>query len=87
MTDLRVTKKRKEYVILDYSNGRKQIKSKDQKTLSFKYKKEANAYCKELTGAVIRKEIKLIDRHKFLDKFKEYGSIPFWHASNNEPVK
>ena len=75
MTDLRVIKKRKEYFILDYSNGRKQIKSKDHKTLSFKYKKEANAYCKELEGAVIRKEIKLIDRHKFMDKFKEYGLL------------
>ena len=72
MTDLRVIRRRKQYVILDYSNGRMQIK-KDDKSLSFKYKKEANAYREELEGAVIRKEIKLNDRYKFLDKFKEYG--------------
>ena len=75
MTDLRVCSRKKKYVIQDYSNGRKQIKDKDGKKLFFKYKKEAKAYCKELTGAVERKEIKLIDRHKFLDKFKEYGLL------------
>ena len=75
MTDLRVCLRKKNYVIQDYSNGRKQIKDKEGRMLFFKYKKEANAYCKELTGAVIRKEIKLIDRHKFLDKFKEYGLL------------
>ena len=41
----------------------------------FKYKKEAKAYAKELSGAVERKEIKLNDRHKFMDKFKEYGLL------------
>ena len=75
MTDLRVCSRKKKYVIQDYSNGRKQIKDKDGKKLFFKYKKEANAYCKELEGAVIRKEIKLVDRHKFMDKFKEYGLL------------
>ena len=75
MTDLRICLRKKNYVIQDYSNGRKQIKDKDGKKLFFKYKKEAKAYCKELTGAVERKEIKLIDRHKFLDKFKEYGLL------------
>jgi len=75
MTDLRVIKRKKKYVILDYSNGRKQIKSKDHNTLTFKYKKEAQAYCNELSGAVIRKEIKLNDRFKFMDKFREYGFI------------
>jgi len=75
MTDLRVCSRKKKYVIQDYSNGRKQIKDKDGKMLFFKYKKEANAYCKELEGAVIRKEIKLVDRHKFMDKFKEYGLL------------
>ena len=72
MTDLRIVKRKKNYVIQDYSNGRNQIK-KDGKALLFKYKKEAKAYAQELEGAVIRKEIKLNDRHKFLHKFKEYG--------------
>ena len=84
MTDLRVIIKRKRYVILDYSNGRKQIKDKDHNTLSFQYKKEANAYCKELEGAVIRKEIKLVDRHKFMDKFKEYGLLRITQAEMPE---
>jgi len=74
MTDLRVVKRKKNYVIQDYSNGRNQIK-KDGKALLFKYKKEAKAYAQELEGAVIRKEIKLVDRHKFMDKFKEYGLL------------
>ena len=72
MTDLRVVKRKKNYVIQDYSNGRNQIK-KDGKALLFKYKKEAKAYAEELEGAVTRKEIKLTGRHKFMDKFKEYG--------------
>ena len=80
MTDLRVCSRKKKYVIQDYSNGRKQIKDKDGKKLFFKYKKEANAYCKELEGAVIRKEIKLVDRHKFMDKFKEYGLLRITQA-------
>jgi integrase len=75
MTDLRVVRKRKQYVILDYSNDRKQIKDKDGNTLSFKYKKEANTYKTDLEAAVIRKEIKLVDRYKFMDKFKEYGLL------------
>ena len=74
MTDLRIVKRKKNYVIQDYSNGRNQIK-KDGKALLFKYKKEAKAYAKELEGAVQRREIKLVDRHKFLDKFKEYGLL------------
>jgi len=79
MTDLRICLRKKNnqnsYVIQDYSNGRKQIKDRDGKKLFFKYKKEAKAYAKELEGAVIRKEIKLVDRHKFMDKFKEYGLL------------
>ena len=74
MTDLRIVKRKKNYVIQDYSNGRNQIK-KDGKALLFKYKKEAKAYAQELEGAVQRKEIKLVDRHKFMDKFKEYGLL------------
>ena len=72
MTDLRIVKRKKNYVIQDYSNGRNQIK-KDGKALLFKYKKEAKAYAKELEGAVESKQIKLTGRHKFMDKFKEYG--------------
>ena len=53
-------------------NVRKQIKDKNNQKLTFKYKKEAKAYAKELSGAVERKEIKLNDRHKFMDKFKEF---------------
>ena len=68
MTDLRICKRKKNYVIQNYSDGRKQIK-KDGKALLFKDKKEAKAYCKELQGAVIRKEIKFTDRHKFKDVF------------------
>ena len=86
MTDLRICLRKKNYVIQDYSNGRKQIKDKDGKKLFFKYKKEAKAYCKELTGAVERKEIKLIDRHKFLDKFKEYGLLRIAQAVLEKPL-
>ena len=75
MTDLRICKRKGAYVIQDYANGRKQIKDKNNQKLTFKYKKEAKAYAKELSGAIERKEIKLIDRHKFMDKFKEYGLL------------
>mgnify|MGYP003130331239 CR=1 FL=1 len=75
MSDLRITKRKGAYVIQDYNNGRKQIKDKNGKKLLFKYKKEARAYAKELSGAIERKEIKLVDRHKFMDKFKEYGLL------------
>jgi len=75
MTDLRITKRKGMYVIQDYANGRKQIKDKNNNKLTFKYKKEAKAYAKELSGAIERKEIKLVDRHKFMDKFKEYGLV------------
>jgi len=74
MSDLRVIKRKGQYVIQDYENGRKQIKDKN-KTVTFSNKKEAKAYAKELSGAVERKEIKLVDRHKFMDKFKEYGKF------------
>jgi len=75
MADLRVRKRRKKYIIQDYENGRKQIKDKNGNNLSFEYKKEANTYKSDLEAAVIRKEIKLVDRHKFMDKFKEYGLL------------
>jgi len=75
MSDLRVCKRKGLFVIQDYANGRKQIKDKNNQKLAFKYKKEAKAYAKELTGAIERKEIKLVDRHKFMDKFKEYGLL------------
>jgi len=75
MSDLRITKRKGAYVIQDYANGRKQIKHKNNQKLTFKYKKEARAYAKELSGAIERKEIKLVDRHKFMDKFKEYGLL------------
>lgn len=66
---------------MDYSNERKQIKGRDGNSLSFKYKKEASTYRDDLEGAVIRKEIKLVDRHKFLDKFKEYGLLRIEQAN------
>ena len=81
MSDLRICKRKGLFVIQDYANGRKQIKDKNNQKLVFKYKKEAKAYAKELTGAIERKEIKLNDRHKFMDKFKEYGLIRIAKAS------
>ena len=74
MTNLRVIKKRNQYVILDYNNGRKQVKH-DGKTLSFQFKKEAKAYRDKLSGAVERKEIILSGRHNFKEKFKEYAAF------------
>ena len=69
MTDiLKVCKRKKNYVIQNISDGRKQIK-RNGKALLFISKLEAKAYCKELQGAVIRKEIKFTDRHKFKDVF------------------
>lgn len=43
MRDLRICKRRKSYVIQDYSNGRKQVGSK------FKYYADAKSALKELT--------------------------------------
>ncbi|MDC0531922.1 tyrosine-type recombinase/integrase [Candidatus Pelagibacter ubique] len=75
MTDLKVTKRKGAYVIQDYGNNRKQVKDKHHKTLTFTNRRTAEAYAKELSGAVERKEIKLTDRHKFLDKFKEHAEF------------
>ena len=72
MTDIRVIKKRSQYILLDYANGRTQIKQ-DGKSLAFKYKKDAKAARDLLTVAVESNQIKLTGRHKFMDKFKEYG--------------
>jgi len=69
MTDiLKVCKRKKNYVIQNISDGRKQIK-RNGKALLFISKLEAKAYCKELQGAVIREEIKFTNRHKFKDVF------------------
>ena len=73
MTDLKITLRKGAYVIQDYTNGRKQIKDKNNKKLTFANRRVALAYAKELSGAVERKEFKLSDRQKFMDKFKEYG--------------
>ena len=73
MTDLKVTKRKGAYVVQDYGNGRKQIKDNNNKPLTFANRRVALAYAKELSGAVERKEVKLSDRQKFMDKFKEYG--------------
>ena len=75
MTDLKVTQRKGAYVIQDYANGRKQVRDKDNKKLTFGNKRKALAYAKELSGAVERKEFKLIDRHKFMDKFKEHADF------------
>ena len=75
MTDLKVTQRKGAYVIQDYANGRKQVRDKQHKKLTFTNKKEAQAYAKELSGALQRKEIKLYDRHKFLEKFKEHADF------------
>ena len=75
MTDLKVTQRKGAYVIQDYTNGRKQVRDKDNKKLTFGNKKKALAYAKELSGAIERQEIKLTDRHKFLDKFKEHADF------------
>ena len=82
MTDIRVIKKRNQYILLDYENGRTQIKQ-DGKSLAFKYKKEAKAARDTLITAVESREIKLTGRHKFMDKFKEYGLFRIEKA--NEP--
>jgi len=83
MTNLKITSRNGGYVIQDYDNGRKQVRDKHHKKLIFSNKKEAQAYAKELVGAVERKEIKLYDRHKFLVKFKEYADFRIHNA--NQP--
>ena len=75
MTDLKVTKRKGAYVIQDYANGRKQVRDKDNKKLTFTNRRTAEAYAKDLLGAVERKEVKLTDRHKFLEKFKEHADF------------
>ena len=75
MTDLKITRRKGAYVIQDYGNGRKQVRDKDNKKLTFTNRRTAEAYAKELSGAVERKEFKLIDRHKFMDKFKEHADF------------
>jgi integrase len=75
MTDLRICLRKKNFVIQDYDDGRKQIKDQNGNKLQFKYKKEAKAYAAELSGAVERKEIKLSGRHNFKNKFKEYAAF------------
>jgi len=83
MTDLKVTARKGKYVIQDYGNGRKQIKDKNNKPLTFANRRVALAYAKELSGAIERKEIKLTDRHKFLDTFKQHADFRIDMA--NEP--
>jgi integrase len=83
MTDLKITKRKGVYVIQDYGNNRKQVRDKHNKKLIFSNRTEAKAYCKELVGAVERKEIKLYDRHKFLVKYKEYADFRVHNA--NQP--
>jgi len=75
MTDLKVTQRKGAYVIQDYANGRKQVRDKHNKKLTFTNRRKAEAYAKELSGAVERKEVQLTDRHKFLDKFKEHAEF------------
>ena len=75
MSDLRIQKRRDKYVIQDYDNGRKQVRDKHNKKLTFTNRRKAEAYAKELSGAVERKEVQLTDRHKFLDKFKEHAEF------------
>ena len=41
MTDLRICLRKKNFVIQDYDDGRKQIKDQNGNKLQFKYKKEA----------------------------------------------
>jgi len=83
MSDLKVTQRNGGYVIQDYANGRKQVRDKHNKKLIFSNRRKAEAYAKELTGAVERKEIQLTDRHKFLVKFKEYADFRLYNA--NQP--
>ncbi|MDA7597114.1 tyrosine-type recombinase/integrase [Candidatus Pelagibacter sp.] len=75
MTDLKVTQRKGAYVIQDYANGRKQVRDKHNKKLTFTNRRKAEAYAKELSGAVERKEVQLTDRHKFLDTFKEHAEF------------
>jgi integrase len=83
MSDLKVTQRNGGYVIQDYANGRKQVRDKHNKKLIFSNRRKAEAYAKELTGAVERKEIQLTDKHKFLVKFKEYADFRLYNA--NQP--
>ena len=83
MSDLKVTQRNGGYVIQDYANGRKQVRDKHNKKLIFSNRRKAEAYAKELTGAIQRKEIKLTDKHKLKDKFREYADFRIYNA--NQP--
>ena len=73
MSDLRITKRISGFVIQDYDNGRKQIRDNNHKKLSFANKKDAKAAVKELMALELKGIVKLGDRHKFKDKFLEFG--------------
>ena len=83
MSDLKVTQRNGGYVIQDYANGRKQVRDKHNKKLIFSNRRKAEAYAKELSGAIQRKEIKLTDKHKLKDKFREYADFRIYNA--NQP--
>ena len=81
MSDLRIIKRtrsvtsksgkkirsHKVYVIMDYDNNRKQIGK------SFQFEKDAKSELKLLMAQEIKGIVKLGDRHKFKDKFLEFG--------------
>ena len=67
MQDLRISKKRNKYVILNYSDNRKQIgKGVTNKT-------DANILLKQLIADVATKKVVITNRFKFKDEYKRYA--------------
>jgi integrase len=67
MNDLRISKKRNKYVILNYSDNRKQIgKGVTNKT-------DANILLKQLIADVATKKVVITNRFKFKDEYKRYA--------------
>jgi len=82
MSDLRIIKRTRNnkstdkisYVIMDYDDNRKQIGK------SIKFIKDAKLVKKDLEKKEFRGIVKLGDRHKFKDKFEEFGQYRYADA-------
>ena len=84
MSDLRITKRISGFVIQDYANGRKQVRDLNHKKLTYTNKKDAKAAVKELMALELKGIVKLGHRHKFKDKFLEFGLDRMEIASNED---
>jgi integrase len=77
MSDLRIVKKRKRWVIQDYENNRKQV------GISFEFEREAKPVLKKLQNNGLKAEVILGDKqYKFIPLFAEYAEMRVNRAKN-----